>query len=110
MNRFAGKIILVAGATSGIGRATAIAFGAEGGTVVCCGRREAEGRETLRLVEQAGGSGMFLPLDVKQDSSVSAVRDAAPDDLAQSILFLCSPAASHVTGALLQVDGGFALA
>jgi NAD(P)-dependent dehydrogenase (short-subunit alcohol dehydrogenase family) len=33
--RFAGKVALVVGATSGIGRATAVAFGAEGATVVC---------------------------------------------------------------------------
>ena len=37
-------------------------------------------------------------------------RVGTPEDLAQSILFLCSPAASHVTGTVLQVDGGFALA
>ena len=74
MSRFAGKVVLVAGATSGIGRATAIAFGAEGATVICCGRREAEGQETVQMVKAAGGSGAFLPLDVTRDSEVAALR------------------------------------
>jgi NAD(P)-dependent dehydrogenase (short-subunit alcohol dehydrogenase family) len=72
-SRFAGKIALVVGATSGMGRATAVAFGGEGATVICCGRREAEGEETLRLVQAAGGSGMFLKLDVTKDSEIAAL-------------------------------------
>jgi 3-oxoacyl-[acyl-carrier protein] reductase len=36
-------------------------------------------------------------------------RIGMPEDIAQSILFLCSQEASLVTGAILQVDGGFAL-
>lgn len=47
MTHFRGKVALVTGATSGIGRATAIAFGKQGATVVVTGRREKEGRETL---------------------------------------------------------------
>ena len=73
MSRFAGKIALVVGATSGMGRATAVAFGAEGATVISCGRREAEGQETQRLVEAAGGSGMFLKLDVTKDLDIATL-------------------------------------
>jgi NAD(P)-dependent dehydrogenase (short-subunit alcohol dehydrogenase family) len=71
--RFAGKVALVVGATSGIGRATAVAFGAEGATVVCCGRRQAEGQETIRLIEAAGGTGLYQAFDVTDDARVAAL-------------------------------------
>jgi NADP-dependent 3-hydroxy acid dehydrogenase YdfG len=50
MTHFRGN---VTGATSGIGRATAIAFGKQGATVVVTGRREKEGRETLDMLRAA---------------------------------------------------------
>ena len=53
---FAGKTALVTGGTSGIGRATAVAFGAAGARVAVSGRRQVEGEETVQLVEQAGGA------------------------------------------------------
>jgi NAD(P)-dependent dehydrogenase (short-subunit alcohol dehydrogenase family) len=73
---FAGKVALVTGGTSGIGRATAIAFGAAGARVAVSGRRRAEGEETMRLVEQAGGAAMFLRADIVLESDVKAMIDA----------------------------------
>ena len=73
MNHFKGKVAFVTGATSGIGRATAIAFGKNGATVVVTGRREKEGRETLDMVRAAGGDGTFMRLDVAVESEVAGV-------------------------------------
>ena len=73
MNHFKGKVAFVTGATSGIGRATAIAFGKNGATVVVTGRREKEGRETLDMVRTAGGDGTFMRLDVAVESEVAGV-------------------------------------
>lgn len=55
----AGKAGIVTGAADGIGRATAVAFGREGGAVVVAdlGSRRADGEETVRLVQEAGGKG-----------------------------------------------------
>jgi NAD(P)-dependent dehydrogenase (short-subunit alcohol dehydrogenase family) len=58
------KIALVTGGTSGIGRAAAVALARAGATVVVAGRRPQDGEETVRLVKQAGSSGLFVRTDV----------------------------------------------
>src|SRR5262245_30820728 len=65
-----GKIALVTGGTTGIGRATAVAFARKGAKVVFTGRRAEEGAETLKYVQQAGGEGLFLKSDVSQPAEV----------------------------------------
>lgn len=70
MARFAGKVALVTGGNSGIGRATAIAFAREGADVVIAARRAEQGRETVGQIEQFGGSALFVSTDV------SKARDA----------------------------------
>ncbi|MCB9884592.1 MAG: SDR family oxidoreductase [Planctomycetes bacterium] len=64
------KIALVTGGTTGIGRATAIAFARAGAKVVVSGRREKEGAETMRLVKEAGGDGLFVKADVSVAADV----------------------------------------
>jgi NAD(P)-dependent dehydrogenase (short-subunit alcohol dehydrogenase family) len=70
---FAGKVALVTGGTSGIGRATAVAFAEQGANVVVAGRRRAEGAESVRLVEKTGGNGLFIRTDVAIEKEVEAV-------------------------------------
>lgn len=70
MRVFENKVALVVGATSGIGRATAVAFAREGAKVVVAGRRESEGEDTVRLILETGGEGIFVKTDVTMESEV----------------------------------------
>lgn len=70
------KVALVTGGTSGIGRTSAIAFAAAGAKVVVAGRREEEGEETVRLIQQAGSEGLFVKADVAQEADVAALVTA----------------------------------
>src|ERR1700681_646553 len=66
MSEFQGKVAIVTGATSGSGRAAAIAYAREGAKVVVAGRRAAEGEETVRLLKAEGGEGIFVMTDVSK--------------------------------------------
>jgi len=70
MNTLAGKVALVTGGSSGIGRATAIKFGERGARVVVAARREKEGKETVEMARKAGGEAMFIQTDVRIASQV----------------------------------------
>lgn len=68
-----GKVGLVTGGTSGIGRATAVLLAKAGVKVVVAGRRETEGKETIELVREAGSEGLFVRADVSKASEVDTL-------------------------------------
>jgi NAD(P)-dependent dehydrogenase (short-subunit alcohol dehydrogenase family) len=70
---FDGQVVLVTGGSSGIGRATALAFAAQGARVVVASRRSEESQETVRLIEAAKGQALFVQTDVTQAAQVQAL-------------------------------------
>ncbi|WP_026733232.1 SDR family oxidoreductase [Fischerella sp. PCC 9605] len=70
---FTGKVALVTGGSSGIGRATAVAFARQGAKVVVASRRVAEGEETIGLVKAAGSEGFFIKTDVTNEADIKTM-------------------------------------
>jgi NAD(P)-dependent dehydrogenase (short-subunit alcohol dehydrogenase family) len=77
MKEFEGKIALVTGGGSGIGRATAVAFAREGAQVVIGNRNAARGEETVAIIRKAGGTASFQPTDVSVAAEVEALVEHA---------------------------------
>jgi len=74
---FAGKVVIVTGATSGIGRATAEAFGREGAALVLVGRDERALEQTAAGVSAAGGRSISCAVDVTTVDAAGQVAQAA---------------------------------
>ena len=102
MTSLAGQVAFVTGATSGIGRATAVAFGQRGATVVVAGRREPEGQETVALVQAAGGDGLFVRTDVGVEAEVAAAVGLAVSRFGR-LDFAANCAGVDPTGPLVEL-------
>ena len=74
--RLEGKVAIVTGASSGIGKATALAYAREGAAVVLAARRRRETEATALAVREAGGRAIVVPTDVARAAEVSAMVDA----------------------------------
>jgi NAD(P)-dependent dehydrogenase (short-subunit alcohol dehydrogenase family) len=77
MSRLSGKVAIVTGASSGIGRATARLFAQEGAKVVAGARREAELKELVREIAAAGGEALALAGDVQSETYAKDLVAAA---------------------------------
>ena len=75
MNSFNGKVSIVTGATSGIGRTTAVLLAKRGSKVVIAGRRESEGAEVVDEITRAGGDAIFVKTDVQNEAEVKNLVD-----------------------------------
>ncbi len=73
------QVVVVTGASSGIGRATALEFASRGDLVVLAARREEALKEVAELCRTAGGSAIFVPTDVTNEEEVQRLVKAALD-------------------------------
>ncbi|MFD6431393.1 SDR family NAD(P)-dependent oxidoreductase [Streptomyces venezuelae] len=78
-SRFAGRTALVTGGGSGLGRAIALAFATEGANVVVAGRTESTLKETVDLVEAAGGKALAVTADVSRSADLASLVAAVVD-------------------------------
>ena len=77
--KLAGRVAIVTGASSGIGRASALLFAAEGARVVVADIDDAGGKETVSAITHNGGEAVFIRTDVSQASEVEHLAKAAKD-------------------------------
>jgi NAD(P)-dependent dehydrogenase (short-subunit alcohol dehydrogenase family) len=67
------QVVLITGALTGIGRATAVAFAAAGATVVVAGRREEDGRKLEKELRELGAEAQFVKVDVRHEPELQSV-------------------------------------
>jgi 3-oxoacyl-[acyl-carrier protein] reductase len=101
---FAGKTIIITGAASGIGRATALIFAREGANVVCADINENGSRETADKVNAKGSQALAVKADVTKRAEVDALVKRALDAFG-SIQFLFNSAGAAIRRAkFLEID------
>jgi 3-oxoacyl-[acyl-carrier protein] reductase len=96
--RLEGKVVLVTGATRGIGRAIARRFAAEGARVLLTGRNADAGAGVEREIRHAGGEASFFPMDVGQEDDVRRAVDAAVGRYGTLTTLVNNAAAVHLVG------------
>ncbi|MGA2518500.1 MAG: SDR family oxidoreductase [Thermodesulfobacteriota bacterium] len=77
MGKMQGKVILITGGSSGIGKATAKAFALEGAKVVIASRGEERGKDAVREIKAIGGEAFFVRTDVSQEDQVKNLVEMA---------------------------------
>jgi 3-oxoacyl-[acyl-carrier protein] reductase len=107
-----GRIAIVTGASSGIGRACAVRFAEEGAAVVVCARRLDRLQELAHEIEAAGGSAVAIRCDVAVEADIDGVVDATIDrfgrvdvlaNIAQGGMGHLGPLAQTTTKDLLEM-------
>jgi len=96
-----GKVSIVTGAGSGIGRATAILFAKEGARVVVADVDEAGGRETVRKIKSGGGDATFVRTDISQAEDVKRMIDSTIQHYGR-IDILFNNAGINIVGTILE--------
>jgi len=101
---FSGKTIVITGAASGIGRATALIFAREGANVVCADINEAGVKETAAAVNAKGSQALGLKVDVTSRTEVTGLMQRAIDAFGQVHFLFNSAGAAIRRAKFLEID------
>lgn len=104
MAKLTGKVALITGGSSGIGRSAAILFAREGARVVVASRRHKEGQETVKLIAQAGGEALFVPTDVTRAAEVDALVQATKQRFGRLDIALNNAGTTGRLGPIIEQD------
>jgi NAD(P)-dependent dehydrogenase (short-subunit alcohol dehydrogenase family) len=77
--RLQDKVVIVTGASSGIGQGIAELFAEEGAKVICAARREKEGNAVVEAIRKKGGNAIFIPCDVSVEAEADALAQQTLD-------------------------------
>ena len=100
---FDGKVALVTGGSSGIGKATALAFARAGANVVIASRRVTEGEQTVHEICERGGNAIFVKTDVSKASEVEGLMNQTIE-LYGRLDYACNNAGTFVMGRLFELS------
>ncbi|NEO53404.1 MAG: SDR family oxidoreductase [Okeania sp. SIO3B5] len=98
-----GKVALVTGGSSGIGKASALALARAGATVVVASRRTVEGEQTAHEIHERGGDAIFIKTDVSKSSDVKALVEKTVDTFG-SLDYACNNAGVVMMGTLIETS------
>src|SRR4051812_45061374 len=102
MGQFPGKVALVTGASSGIGRATAIAFAREGARIVAADIQADGGADTVRMIKEDSGYGVFIRADVSCAIDVQHMVERAIDTFGRLDFAVNNAGTMHLIRPLIE--------
>lgn len=102
--RFAEQVVLVTGATSGVGKAVALRVASEGAAVVLGARGKDAGAQVADDIRAAGGRALFVPTDVTVEQDVARLTDAALSEFGRLDAAFNNAGAVHAFGPVAEID------
>jgi len=99
-----GKVVIVTGAGSGVGRALALEFGRNGARVVCAARRQGRIEETARAIEAEGGTALAVRTDVTDIAQVERMVSESLDAFGQIDVIFNNAGSFEAIGPVWEID------